>query len=47
MKVKTTPITQSRLVECRVCKLSMGDISIIKIVVLSRPVFDLCVNDKQ
>ena len=47
MKVKTTPIMHSRLVEFRVCKLSIDDISIIKIVVLSRPLFDLCVNDKQ
>ena len=39
MKVKTSPITQIRLVECRVCKL--GDISIIKIVELSRSLFDL------
>ena len=28
MKVKTTTITQSRLVECRVCKLSIVDIPI-------------------
>ena len=47
MKVKTTPITQSRFVECRVCKLSIGDIRIIKIVVLSRPLFDLRVNDTR
>ena len=47
MKVKTRPITQRRLVECRVCKLSIGDIPIIKIVVLSRSLFDLCFNDKQ
>ena len=46
VKTKTTPITQSLLVECRVCKLSIGDIPIIKIVVLSRPLFDLCVNGK-
>ena len=47
MKVKTIPITQSRLVECRVCKLSIGDIAIINIVVLSRSLFDLRVNDSQ
>ena len=47
MKVKTSPITQSRLVKCRVCKLSIGDTPIIKIVVLSRSLFDLRVNDKQ
>ena len=47
MKVKTTPITQSRLVKCRACKLSTGDIPIIEIVVLSRPLFNLCFNDKQ
>ena len=47
MKVKTTPITQSRLVECRVCKLSTGDIPITEIVVLSRSLFDLCFNGKQ
>ena len=47
MKVKTTPITQSRFVECTVCKLSIGDIRIIKIVVLSRPLFDLRVNDTR
>ena len=39
MKVKTSPITQSRLVKCRVCKL--GDISIFQIVELSRSLFDL------
>ena len=47
MKVKTTFITQSQLGECRLCKLSIGDIPIIKIVVLSRPLFDLCVNDRR
>ena len=47
VKTKTTSITQSRLVECRVCKLSIGGIPIIKVVVLSRPLFDLCVNDKS
>ena len=41
MKVKSTLITQSRLVERRLCKLSIGDIPIIKIVVLTRPFFDL------
>ena len=41
MKFKTSPITQSRLVECRVCKFSISDIPIIKIVVLSRSLFDL------
>ena len=47
MKAKTTLITQSRLVECRICKLSIGDIPIIKIVVLSRSLFHLQVNDTQ
>ena len=41
MKVKTTPIPQSRPVECRVRKLSIGDVPLIKIVVLSRSLFDL------
>ena len=45
MKVKTTPITQSQRVECRLWKLSIDDIPIIKIVVLSRLLFDLRVND--
>ena len=47
MKVKTTPITQSRLVDCRLCKFSIGDIPIINIVVLLRLLFDLRVNDIQ
>ena len=47
MKVKSTLITQSRLVERRLCKLSIGDIPIIKIVVLSRLLFNLRVNDTQ
>ena len=47
MKVKSTLITQSRLVERRLCKLSIGDIPIIKIVVLTRPFFDLRANGTQ
>ena len=47
MKVKTTPITQSQRVECRLWKFSIGDIPIIKIAVLSRLLFDLRLNDKQ
>ena len=47
MNIKITLITQSRLVERRLCKLSIGDIPIIKIVVLTRPFFDLRANDTQ
>ena len=47
MEIKTTPITQSRLGKCRVCKLSISDIPIIKTAVLSRSLFDLGVNDTQ
>ena len=47
MEIKTTPIRQSRLVKCRVCKLSISDIPIIKTAALSRSLFDLGVNDTQ
>ena len=47
MEIKTTPITQIRLVKWRVCKLSICDIPIIKTAVLSRSLFDLGLNDTQ
>ena len=47
MKVKTTPITQSRLVDWRLFRFSIDYIPIINIVLLLRPLFDLRVNDIQ